>query len=90
MFVCCAGFSFDQKYHIRWQLSRSLTTQHLLTMVTTQATPPRQPTSNHGGISRAIYAGFRDEYSDEPECRGARPSDQFWREETQTERVGGF
>ncbi len=27
------GFTFDQKYHIRWQLSRSLTTQHLLTMV---------------------------------------------------------
>ncbi|CAI8021219.1 WD repeat-containing protein 7 [Geodia barretti] len=29
-----SGFSFDKKYHIRWQLSRSLTTQHLLTMVT--------------------------------------------------------
>ena len=28
-----SGFTFDQKYHVRWQLSRSLTTQHLLTMV---------------------------------------------------------
>ena len=26
-------YTFDQKYHLRWQLSRSLTTQHLLTMV---------------------------------------------------------
>ena len=43
VYVCCAGFSFDQKYHIRWQLSRSLTTQHLLTMVTTQATPLVNP-----------------------------------------------
>ena len=32
--VCVTGFNFDQKYHIRWQLSHSLTTQHLLTMVT--------------------------------------------------------
>ncbi len=26
-------YTFDQKYHLRWQFSRSLTTQHLLTMV---------------------------------------------------------
>ena len=38
---------FDQKYHIRWQLSRSLTTQHLLTMVSITNTLMNQSVGAH-------------------------------------------
>ncbi len=40
------SFTFDQKYHIRWQLSRSLTTQHLLTMVSITNTLMNQVTTS--------------------------------------------
>ena len=42
-----SSFTFDQKYHIRWQLSRSLTTQHLLTMVSISNTLMNQVHSTH-------------------------------------------
>lgn len=41
------GFTFDQKYHIRWQFSQSLTTQHLLTMVSLTNTLMNQSVGAH-------------------------------------------
>jgi len=40
-------FTFDQKYHLRWQFSRSLTTQHLLTMVSITNTLMNQSVGAH-------------------------------------------
>lgn len=40
-------YTFDQKYHLRWQLSRSLTTQHLLTMVSITNTLMNQTVGAH-------------------------------------------
>ena len=39
--------TFDQKYHLRWQLSRALTTQHLLTMVSVTNTLMNQALGAH-------------------------------------------
>lgn len=47
------GFTFDQKYHVRWQLSRSLTTQHLLTMVSITNTLMNQSVGAHALASTA-------------------------------------
>lgn len=40
-------YTFDQKYHLRWQLSRALTTQHLLTMVSITNTLMNQTIGAH-------------------------------------------
>ena len=40
-------YTFDQKYHLRWQLSRALTTQHLLTMVSITNTLMNQTMGAH-------------------------------------------
>ena len=40
-------YTFDQKYHLRWQLSRALTTQHLLTMVSITNTLMNQSIGAH-------------------------------------------
>lgn len=41
------AYTFDQKYHLRWQLSRALTTQHLLTMVSITNTLMNQTMGAH-------------------------------------------
>ena len=41
------AYTFDQKYHLRWQLSRALTTQHLLTMVSITNTLMNQTIGAH-------------------------------------------
>lgn len=40
-------YTFDQKYHLRWQCSRALTTQHLLTMVSITNTLMNQTIGAH-------------------------------------------
>lgn len=45
--------TFDQKYHLRWQLSRALTTQHLLTMVSITNTLMNQTMGAHQLASRS-------------------------------------
>jgi hypothetical protein len=72
------GFSFDQKYHIRWQLSHSLTTQHLLTMVSVTNTLMNQSVGAH---VLASSSGVRKHKQSESE-----DSDWSDSEESQTQR----
>ena len=59
--------TFDQKYHVRWQLSRSLTTQHLLTMVSITNTLMNQSVGAHelarslGVQKRVSESSFEDD-----------------------------
>ena len=59
--------TFDQKYHTRWQLSRSLTTQHLLTMVSITNTLMNQSAGAHAlsRMSGTRRTSSMDEDSDE-------------------------
>ena len=60
-------FTFDQKYHLRWQFSRSLTTQHLLTMVSITNTLMNQSVGAHDlatSSSRRIMSHEEDSDSD--------------------------
>ena len=64
------GYTFDQKYHIRWQLSRSLTTQHLLTMVSITNTLMNQSRGAHelaasSGVQNVVGSPLYEEDSDE-------------------------
>lgn len=54
--ISSQGYTFDQKYHIRWQLSRSLTTQHLLTMVSITNTLMNQ---SRGAHELAVSSGLQ-------------------------------
>lgn len=62
--------TFDQKYHVRWQLSRSLTTQHLLTMVSITNTLMNQSIGAHelarsSGLRRGVSESSFEEDSDD-------------------------
>ena len=59
------GFTFDQKYHIRWQFSRSLTTQHLLTMVSLTNTLMNQSVGAHALASSARKKNVSESSMDE-------------------------
>ena len=68
---------FDQKYHIRWQLSRSLTTQHLLTMVSITNTLMNRSVGAHAlasssGVWRGLNEDLEDSDSDSEEVRTSR------------------
>lgn len=61
--------TFDQKYHVRWNLSRSLTTQHLLTMVSITNTLMNQSIGAHAlatssGVRKKAGSSLMDEESD--------------------------
>ena len=61
--------TFDQKYHVRWNLSRSLTTQHLLTMVSITNTLMNQSIGAHAlatssGLRKKAGSSQLDEDSD--------------------------
>ena len=61
--------TFDQKYHVRWNLSRSLTTQHLLTMVSITNTLMNQSVGAHAlaassGARKKVGSSLLDEDSD--------------------------
>jgi hypothetical protein len=61
--------TFDQKYHVRWNLSRSLTTQHLLTMVSITNTLMNQSVGAHSlaassGARKKVGSSLLDEDSD--------------------------
>ncbi len=62
--------TFDQKYHVRWQLSRSLTTQHLLTMVSITNTLMNESIGAHelarssGTRKRVSDSSFEDDSDD--------------------------
>ena len=62
------AYTFDQKYHLRWQLSRALTTQHLLTMVSITNTLMNQTIGAHQlaltSATRQRRLSSRDEDSD--------------------------
>lgn len=61
-------YTFDQKYHLRWQLSRALTTQHLLTMVSITNTLMNQTMGAHqlasSSATRPRLASDQDSDSD--------------------------
>lgn len=59
-------YTFDQKYHLRWQLSRALTTQHLLTMVSITHTLMNQTVGVHqlANSSSSALSSDHDEDSD--------------------------
>lgn len=64
-----AVVTFDQKYHVRWNLSRSLTTQHLLTMVSITNTLMNQSIGAHAlatssGVRKKAGSSLLDEDSD--------------------------
>ena len=64
-----AVVTFDQKYHVRWNLSRSLTTQHLLTMVSITNTLMNQSIGAHAlatssGVRKKAGSSLMDEESD--------------------------
>lgn len=68
---------FDQKYHIRWQLSRSLTTQHLLTMVSITNTLMNRSVGAHAlarssGVWKGLNEDMDDSDSDSEEVRTTR------------------
>ena len=68
---------FDQKYHIRWQLSRSLTTQHLLTMVSITNTLMNRSVGAHAlasssGVWRGLNEDLEDSDSDSEEVQTSR------------------
>lgn len=62
------AYTFDQKYHLRWQLSRALTTQHLLTMVSVTNTLMNQSIGAHqlavSSATRQRRLSSRDDDSD--------------------------
>ena len=62
-----AGFTFDQKYHVRWQLSRSLTTQHLLTMVSITNTLMNQSAGAHALSRSSGIRRKRSSFDDDSE-----------------------
>ena len=64
-----SAVTFDQKYHVRWNLSRSLTTQHLLTMVSITNTLMNQSVGAHAlaassGARKKVGSSLMDEDSD--------------------------
>ena len=68
---------FDQKYHIRWQLSRSLTTQHLLTMVSITNTLMNRSVGAHAlasssGVWKGLSEDLEDSDSDSEEVQTSR------------------
>lgn len=70
-------FTFDQKYHTRWQLSRSLTTQHLLTMVSITNTLMNQSIGAHelarsSGMRTSVSSTDDDSDSDSEEAQTTR------------------
>ncbi len=62
--------TFDQRFHVRWILSRSLTTQHLLTMVSITNTLMNQSIGAHelarssGSRKRLSESSFEDDSDD--------------------------
>ena len=61
--------TFDQKYHVRWNLSRSLTTQHLLTMLSITNTLMNQSIGAHAlatssGVRKRVESSHLDDESD--------------------------
>ena len=68
------SFSFDQKYHIRWQLSRSLTTQHLLTMVSITNTLMNQSVGAHALASSSGVRKHRQSESEDSDWSDSEES----------------
>lgn len=66
-------YTFDQKYHLRWQLSRALTTQHLLTMVSVTNTLMNQ---NIGAHQLASSSATRQRLTSHDEDSDSEGEDQ--------------
>ena len=74
------SFTFDQRYHIRWQLSRSLTTQHLLPMVSITNTLMNQSVGAHAlASSSGVRKSSMDEDSDSDGEEGMTQRDNIIR-----------
>ena len=70
-----ALYTFDQKYHLRWQFSRSLTTQHLLTMVSITNTLMNQTV---GAQELASSSGRRSTTSHEEDSDSDAEDETSW------------
>ncbi len=71
------AYTFDQKYHLRWQLSRALTTQHLLTMVSITNTLMNQTIGAHQlAISSAMRQRRQSSREDDSDSEGE--DDSVW------------
>ena len=68
--VSALTYTFDQKYHLRWQLSRALTTQHLLTMVSITNTLMNQTIGAHQLSSSAAVRQRHDSQGDDSDSDG--------------------
>lgn len=63
-------YTFDQKYHLRWQLSRALTTQHLLTMVSVTNTLMNQTIGAHQLASSSAMRQRLTSHDDDSDSDG--------------------